>query len=119
MKKLLLLFLGGFLLNIHSFAANRIEFVTSIIDSSPIGNSAPKSPIQPPVVYIDDYTLTFSADHPEYVLTIKNEESEVVYTTVVSSAETQVLLPTTLSGEYQIELAMGNWLFTGWIELYY
>ncbi len=98
-------------------AQTSINFITEFVPNKPIGNNTPKTPVRPPVVYIDDYTLTFTADHPEYVLTIKNEESEVVYTTVVSSAETQVLLPTTLSGEYQIELAMGNWLFTGWIEL--
>ena len=45
-------------------------------------------------------------------------KNDVVYTTVVSSSETQVVLPATLSGEYQIELAMGGWLFTGWITLY-
>ena len=88
-----------------------------IVDDGPLGNGHPKSPIHPPVVYIDDYTLSFTADHPEYVLTIKNEENEVVYTTVVSSSDTQVILPATLSGEYQIELAMGGWLFTGWIEV--
>ena len=107
------------MLSVTVFAGKKVPLTPIKSDGTSVGNNLPKSPIQPPVVYIDDYTLTFSADHPEYVLTIKNEESEVVYTTVVSSAETQVLLPTTLSGEYQIELAMGNWLFTGWIELYY
>ncbi len=119
MKNLQLLIFGALLMSTNAFSQEIIHFMCSTIDEKPISHGTPKSPIQPPVVYIDDYTLTFSADHPEYVLTIKNEESEVVYTTVVSSAETQVLLPTTLSGEYQIELAMGNWLFTGWIELYY
>ena len=70
-----------------------------------------------PKVYIDDYTLLFAIDHPEYVLNIKDEDENVVYSTVVYSAQTQVVLPSTLSGNYQIELVMGNWLFKGWINL--
>ena len=76
-----------------------------------------KSPKAPPTVYQEDNTLTFVADHPEYVLYIKDEDEEVVYSTVVTSAETEVTLPSYLSGTYEIELVMGNWLFTGWIDL--
>ena len=94
-----------------------VQLTNGAFDPKPIGIPVPKSPIQPPTVYIDDYTLSFEADHPEYVLSIKDEEDEVVYTTVVSSSQTQVILPSTLSGEYKIELIMGNWLFTGWINL--
>ena len=70
-----------------------------------------------PKVYIDDYTLLFAVDHPEYVLNIKDEDDNVVFSTVVYSAQTQVVLPSTLSGDYQIELVMGIWKFTGWINL--
>ena len=87
------------------------------VDDQPMNNGRPKSPMRPPVVYIEDYTLTFVAGHPDYELTIKDEDGETVYTTVVTSAETLVTLPSTLTGEYVIELRMGYWLFTGWIEL--
>ena len=83
----------------------------------PIGNGYPKSPMRPPVVYIEDHTLAFVADHPEYILNIKDEDGEVVYSTVVYSTLTQVTLPSILSGEYVIELTMGNWKFTGFINL--
>ncbi len=84
--------------------------------STPFGNHH-KSPMQPPTVYIEDFTLSFVADHPDYILNIKDEDGDVVYTTTVYSAMTQVTLPSTLSGDYEIELVMGNWLFTGWINL--
>ena len=86
---------------------------------NPSGNihSCPKSPVDPPTVYLEDYTLTFEADHPEYILYIKDEDDAVVYSTVVTSATTEVVLPSTLSGDYEIELIMGDWLFSGWIEL--
>ena len=73
--------------------------------------------MQVPKVYIDDYTLLFEANHPEYVLNIKDEDGNVVYTTVVYSTQTQVILPSTLSGDYVIELAVDNLLYTGWINL--
>ena len=86
-------------------------------DEQPVTNGNPKTPITAPTVYIDDYTLLFEASHPEYVLYIKDEDGNVVYSTVVSSTQTQVVLPSTLSGNYQIELVMGNWLFKGCINL--
>ena len=76
-----------------------------------------KGSLEPPLVYIEDYTLSFEVGHPEYVLNIKDEDGEVVYTTVVYSTQTEVVLPSTLSGDYEIELIMGNWLFTGYINL--
>lgn len=98
-------------------AQETISFSSRKIDTMPLGNGFPKSPINPPTVYIQDYTLTFTVDHPEYVLYIKDENDVVVYTTTVYSTDTQVVLPSTLSGDYKIELVMGNWLFTGWISL--
>ena len=97
---------------------NRITFVCQVVHGKPISNGHPKSPIQPPTVYLDDYVLTFEADHPDYTLYIKDENGEVVYTTTVYSAQTQVTLPSTLSGDYEIELVMGYWVFTGFISLF-
>ena len=51
------------------------------------------------------------------LLNTKDEGGNVVFTTVVYSAQTEVVLPLTLSGDYEIELVMGNWLFSGWINL--
>ena len=98
-------------------AWDQIPFVVEIIDDMPGGNGHPKSPIQPPIVYIEDNILTFAAGHPDYELTIKDENGEIIYTTNVSSAMAMVTLPLTLIGEYVIELRMGYWKFTGWIEL--
>lgn len=94
-----------------------IPFSVQYVPVKPVGNQVPRSPNDPPVVYLEDYTLTFEADHPEYILYIKDEDDAVVYSTVVTSATTEVVLPSTLSGDYEIELIMGDWLFTGWINL--
>ena len=117
MKKLLLIVFSAFILSTSVSAQELIPLTVSIIDEQPGGNGFPRTPITAPTVYIDDYTLLFEASHPEYVLYIKDENNNVVYSTVVSSTQTQVVLPSTLSGNYQIELAMGYWLFIGWINL--
>ena len=117
MKKLFLTALCILMMNTSLFAWDIIPFTVSLEDNSPIGHDRPKTPMHAPTVYIEDYSLSFVADHPEYILNIKDEDGEVVYSTIVTSAETLVTLPSTLAGEYVIELRMGNWLFTGWIEL--
>ena len=117
MKKFILFALSVFVMSTSMYAWEVIPLHSSLEKELSIGHGNPKSPMQPPTVYIDDYTLLFAVDHPEYVLNIKDEDDNVVYTTVVYSSLTQVILPSTLSGDYQIELVMGNWLFTGWINL--
>lgn len=117
MRKNFYLLLIALSLSTSAVAWDRIPLAVGIIDGMPIGHGYGKSPMRPPVVYIEDHTLSFVMDHPDYELTIKDEDGEVVYSTIVTSAETLVTLPSSLAGEYVIELRMGNWLFTGWIEL--
>ena len=113
----LLLLLGVFMFSTNFYAWDQISFTITFDDEQGLGNGHPKSPIEPPTVYIENDTLMFEADHPEYVLNIKDEEDEVVYTTTVYSSITQIILPSSLSGNYEIELIMGNWKFTGNITL--
>ncbi len=118
MKKLFLFVLSAFLISTNSWAKTLVPLTVCIEDDEyPIGNGYGKTSMCPPLVYIEDYTLLFEVGHPEYVLNIKDEDGNVVYTTTLYSTQTQVILPSTLSGDYQIELVMGYWHFTGWINL--
>ena len=118
MKKFLFIILSAFLLCTTVTAMDLIPLtICPYENEQPISHGHPKSPDETPIVYIDDYTLLFEVGHPEYFLNIKDEDGEIVYTTTVYSAQTEVVLPSTLSGDYKIELVMGNWLFTGWINL--
>ena len=117
MRKFCYLLLIALSLSTSAAAWDRIPLAVGIIESMPIGHGHGKSPMRPPVVYIEDHTLSFVVDHPDYELTIKDEDGEVVYSTIVTSAETLVTLPSSLVGDYVIELTMGNWLFVGWINL--
>ena len=117
MKKALLLFLSALMMSTSIHAGEQVSFITTIEDDMPIGHGYGKSPIEPPTVYIEEYTLTFENYHPDYILNIKDEYGNVVYTTMVFSTQTQVVLPSTLSGNYEIRLVLGSWVFTGWIWL--
>ena len=116
MKKLVIL-LFALLSLVMAKANEKVEFKSQLLQGASIGHGYPKSPMQPPTVYIEDHTLSFTVDHPDYLLNIKDEDGNVVFSTVVWSAQTEVVLPSTLSGDYEIELVMGNWLFSGWINL--
>ena len=118
MKKLLLMIVGAFMLSTSLLAKTLVPLSVYIEDDDrPVGHDYPKSPMDPPTVYIEDYTLTFESYHPAYVLVLKDENGNTVYTTVVHVAQTEVELPSTLSGNYEIRLVLGLWRFTGWIEL--
>ena len=117
MKKLFLLVVSAFIISTTSWAWELVPLSVHISDDDkPVGHGHNKPSIEIPKVYIEDYTLSFETNHPDYVLTIKDENGDVVYSTTVFSAQTQVVLPSTLSGDYEIQLVMGNCLFTGWIN---
>ena len=117
MKKLLISSLFILLMSANAMSREVVPFTVHYEDEQPVGNGYPRTPIEVPLVYIEDYILTFEAYHPEYVLNLKDENGTVVYSTIVYSTQTQVVLPSTLSGDYKVNLVMGNWLFTGWINL--
>lgn len=86
------------------------------IDDGPIGHSIPKTPLRPITVYIDGLVLTLPESHPECIVRLVNSEG-IAYEESVSETTNVITLPSTLSGEYTIQLLMGNWIFEGEIEL--
>lgn len=116
MKKIIP-FLFALLTCTYVQAQVRISFSCATFHEKGVGHPMPKSPVQPPTVYIDDYTVLFTDNHPDYTLLIRDVDGETVYSTVADSTQAQIVLPSTLSGDYEINLVMGNWLFSGWITL--
>ena len=112
MKKLFISSLFILLMSTNVMSSEVIPFTVHYEDDQPLGNGHGRGPIEVPLVYIEDNILTFEAYHPDYVLNIKDENGEIVYSTTVFSAQTQVILTSTLSGDYEVNLIMGNWQFT-------
>lgn len=94
----------------------QIPLVVTIDDNTSIDINGPKSPTDPPIVYQDGHTLLFSPGHLEYVLRLVQND-QVVYSTIVSSADVIVMLPNDLLGEYELQLILGSYCFKGNIQL--
>lgn len=87
--------------------------------SKPIGTGVgfPRNPIEPPTVYLNGHTLYICSDGRDFDLQVVASDETVVYSTYVSSSTTEVQLPSTLSGDYHLELFNGEYVFIGEIAL--
>ena len=74
-----------------------------------------RSPVLVPEVDLDGHTLTFDASCFGCTLRLVNAEGEVEYTTIITSGT--LVLPSTLEGEFEIQIIRDNWCFYGYIEL--
>ena len=96
-----------------------IRIILSLVDFKP-DPSRPRTPIEEPQVGQTDYTLYF-LDGTDLVLNIYSADEggneTLEYTTAVSSATTEVQLPSTLSGTYIIEVVRDGLYFRGELEL--
>ena len=110
--------LGGVLpVNAQETEEEKIEFSVDWGDPTPIDPGTGKGPILIPHLWQNGYLLDFHGTHSDYVLRIVDASDNIIYMAVVPSLQTQVWLPTTLSGTYRIELISGSLLFYGYITL--
>ena len=76
-----------------------------------------KSPITIPEINLEDHTLFFITPCDGCTLRLLDENDNVVYSTVIATGTTSLVLPSTLSGEYEIQIIQGNICFYGYINL--
>ena len=95
-----------------------LSFSVEVVGTGKPLNPLPKSPVRPPQVTLEDNVLTFETFHPDYTLTLLNEDGEEVYQTIVLAGTNTVVLPSTLSGNYVLTLDFGgSYYFWSEIEL--
>lgn len=94
-----------------------IDFEVGIVD--PTENHEPfhKGPVLVPSVSLDGYTLYFATSCDGCTLCLLDENDTVVYSTVIPTGTTSLVLPSYLSGEYEIQIIRGNYCFYGYIIL--
>lgn len=78
-------------------------------------NGIPRSPICHPSLFIEDHTLSFSNSCVGFTLELVQDDA-IVYTYLINSTD-DLILPSYLSGTYQIRLVGGSFTFVGEIEL--
>ena len=92
-----------------------VQLSASYNDPNSNDDDSNRSPVLIPEVSLDDHTLTFDDSCIGCTLRLVNAEGEVEYTTVITSST--LVLPSTLEGEFEIQIIRDNWCFYGYIEL--
>ena len=79
----------------------------------------PKNPITIPEVYLDDHTLYIDNIGDDSTIELTDENDDVVYSVFVTNGTTTVVLPSTLTGIYELSIIpeTGDFYFSGEIEL--
>ena len=98
-------------------AQDEIDFEYGIVDPTSGYEPYEKGPVLVPSVSIEDYTLYFTTPCDGCTLRLLDENDVVVYSTVISAGTTSLVLPSYLSGEYEIQIIRGNICFYGYITL--
>ena len=95
-------------------SAERVNLQGGKIGQPIGGGYNPKSPVEIPIVDLDDHTLYFTTSCVGDTLQLV-QNGGVVYSTTITSDE--VNLPTSLEGDFEIQIIRGSWLFYGDVEL--
>lgn len=75
-----------------------------IIDENEVGGGHTYAPPRPWYITQDDYVLTLPSFEDDFTLELRDDSGTVVYSTDVPTGTTTVVLPSTLSGEYELRL---------------
>lgn len=74
-----------------------------------------RGPVRPPIIYVENGTLTFVSDCIGCELRLVNEDEVLVFSADITSFTLE--LPCALSGSYELQIICGNYVFHGGIEL--
>ena len=76
-----------------------------------------RGPVLIPCISIDNSTLYFNTPCDSCTLRLLDENGIVVYSTVIPTGTISLVLPSSLLGEYEIQIIQGNICFYGYITL--
>ena len=117
-KKLIslaILFIASFMpFTSVNVVANIIPLSISWDDPKCDQDNPNRGPVLAPEVSIEDYTLTFDDSCLGCTLRLVDENDNVVYTTIIYGDT--LVLPSTLSGEYELQILFDDCYFYGYVE---
>ena len=94
-----------------------VDLQVGIVDPNDGDGGQHKGPVLIPSISIEGYTLYFTTPCDGCTLRLLDENDVVVYSTVIPTGTTSLVLPSYLSGEYEIQIIQGNFCFWGYIAL--
>lgn len=116
MKKFILAFALLFGVGINTLWAQQ-EIPMQIIDERPAGSGNTLAPPRPWYITQNDYTLTMPAFEDDFTLELLDEDGVVVYSVYVPAGTTMIILPSTLSGDFELRLVADTYYYRGYITL--
>lgn len=82
-----------------------------------LSNKPAKSPIVIPEVYLDGNVLSFDESLEGCTVQLLDEDENIVFSHSIGENETSVTFPSTLAGEYELQIVCGSITFYCYIEL--
>ncbi|MBQ8157428.1 MAG: hypothetical protein IJ081_00205 [Prevotella sp.] len=86
------------------------------VNPTPNGKPFGRMPVAMPELFVDGHTLYLNDVYTDDVLQIL-QDGEVVFQQVLGDSVSELVLPTTFEGEYEIQIIRGNYCFFGYITL--
>jgi hypothetical protein len=116
-KKIFIAIALLFGVGVTSFWAAQIPM--SIIDKSGSDGGHTYAPPRPWYITQDEIVFTLSATPEDYTLVLLDEDDEVVYSDTLLSGSTMFVLPSTLSGNFELRLIpfASTYCYRGYLEL--
>ena len=96
-----------------SAASRQIPLTGGYVDPTKPEHDGNRGGIEIPQLEIEGYTLFLITPCDGSVLRLLDEDETVVYTIVVPNSATSLVLPSYLSGEYEIQIIQGEVYFWG------
>lgn len=95
------------------------EVPMQIVNGHSVGNGHTYAPTRPLFITQDDYELTLPAFEDDFTLELRDATDTVVYSTYVAAGTTTVVLPSTLSGSFELRLVpfSATYYYRGYIDL--
>lgn len=117
--KRIIICLALFLISSFSgvMAQDEIDLEVELVDPTNDHEPPKKGPVLVPSVSLDGHTLYFATSCDGCTLRLLDENDAVVYSIVIPAGTTSLVLPSYLSGEYEIQIVEGNYYFWGYIYL--
>ena len=100
-----------------SYGAQQIPM--HIINPGSMSSGGTYAPARPWYITQDENVFTLAATPEDYTLVLLDEDGEVVYTDTLPSGSTMFVLPSTLSGSFEIRLMpfASTYYYRGYLEL--
>ena len=120
MKKVLFMALAIFFATCMSAECNVVRGNHVTMGYSTKGSThagGAKSPIPSWCIDLDDYVITMDATPCDYTLNLYDEDGEVVYSVFVPAGTTMIVLPSTLSGSFELRFETDTYYYYGYISL--